>query len=306
MVIWILTVKSHRYHPNRRFLEASALLRHKAFLIHPGKLSFRITDRECFMDGLLRYPRPDVILPRIGATIKEYGLTAIRHFQLMGIPVMNRFEALLLASNKFLSIQTLAAAGIPVPETCYASNWPNFGTALASLGGFPVVVKIAKSRQGSGVFMFDSLEKATPVLNNELDRGQGLLLQRYIPLEKRGDFRVFVVGEEVVGAMSLRPPKGDFRSNIHLGGKAEQVKLSNEMSGLAVRSARVLGLDVAGVDMVQEGERLFVIEVNSSPGFKGLERCTGKDIAAAVVRFATKTRGKGHENSIRHGQAGFH
>lgn len=293
MDIWILTVRSHRYHPNRRLLEAAGVLKQQAFLIHPGKFYLGIDDRELMLDGRIHRHLPDVLLPRIGATIKEYGLTAIRHLQLMGTSVLNRFESILLASNKFLSLQTLAAQGIPVPETRYASNRSNFRDALASLGGFPIVAKISSSRQGSGVFLFESMEKAKPILEGQLDQGHGLLMQRFIPPLGRKDFRVLVGGDEIIGAMSLRPKQGEFRSNVHLGGREEEVEVSDEMSSLALRSVKALGLDIAGVDMVQDDhEVLRVIEVNSTPGFKGLEKCTGKDIAAAIIRFSITGRVK--------------
>lgn len=259
------------------------------------------------LDGRIHLRRPDILLPRIGATIKEYGLTAVRHLQCMGISVMNRFEAILLASNKFLSAQTLAAEGIPVPETRYASNQTNFRDALASLGGFPVVAKISSSRQGSGVFLFDSLEKAMPTLTEHLDKGHGLLMQRFIPPEGRMDFRILVAGNEILGAMSLKPRPGEFRANVHLGAKAEAVDVSEEMASLALRSVKALGLDVAGVDVVQDDRKILrVMEVNSTPGFKGLEKCTGKDIAAAIIRCSIKEKDKGYEDRVCHGQAGFH
>ncbi len=292
MVIWILTVRSHRYHPNKRLLEAAALLHQEAFLIHPGRLYLGVTGQKLGVGRLVRRPDPQVVLPRLGATIKEYGLTAVRHLQQMGIRVLNGYEPLLLASNKFLSIQTLAVKGLPVIDTFYASNQANFKGALDALGGFPVVVKAANSRQGSGVFRLATLDQATPTLEEHLGQGRGLLVQRYIPPEGRRDFRVLVVGEEVVGAMSLTPRKGEFRANVHLGGKAVGFEPRKELRALAIRASEALGLDIAGVDVIQDGSgALRVMEVNSSPGFKGLEGCTGKDIAAGILRNAIR-RGK--------------
>lgn len=292
MELWILSVRDHRYHPNRRLLEAAGLLRQKASLVHPGRLYLGIDGRELVLKGGGDLRPPDILLPRIGATIKEFGLTAIRHFQLMGVSVVNGFEAILLSSNKFLSMQTLAVGGIPVLETRYASNRSNFGDALASLGGFPIIVKLSSSRQGSGVHLFDSMDKAMPTLEEQLDKGHGILMQRFIPPEERRDFRVLVGRGEVLGAMSLKPRPGEFRSNVHLGGVAEPVEASGEMASLALRSAEALGLDIAGVDMVQDDHNgLCVIEVNSTPGFKGLETCTGKDIATAIIRCSLKGMG---------------
>jgi ribosomal protein S6--L-glutamate ligase len=305
MFIGIVTVRNHRYHPNRRLLESAGLLGHDAFLIHPGKVVLGTGEGGLRLDWLVGSRRPQVLLPRIGATIKEYGLTMIRHFDLMGVRVVNRFEALLLASNKFLSLQALCRQGIPVPETRYASNRANFEKAVSSLGGFPVVIKIARSRQGSGVFLLDSPGKGKGILEEELNRGRGLLVQSYIPPERRRDYRLLVVGERVVGAMVLRPKKGDFRANIHLGGKAESFEPAEDLCRTAVSSARALGLDIAGVDVIEdEGGVLRVVEVNSSPGFKGLERCSGKDMASEIIRYAVKDRESGYENSLCDGQTG--
>ena len=291
MVIWILTVRSHRYHPNRRLLEAAGLLQQEAFLIHPGRLYLGVTGRKLRAESLDRRPYPEVVLPRLGATIKEFGLTTVRQLQRMRIRVLNGFDSLLLASNKFLSIQSLAAKSIPVIETFYASNPANFEAALAELGGFPIVIKTANSRQGSGVFLFGSLEEAMPIMKEHLDQGRGLLMQRFVPPEGRKDYRILVVGEEVVGAMSLTPRKGEFRANVHLGGKAVGFEPGPELRALAVRATKGLGLDIAGVDVIQDGSgALRIMEVNSSPGFKGLEGCTGKDIAAAILRYAIKRR----------------
>ncbi|MBN1102006.1 MAG: RimK family alpha-L-glutamate ligase [Deltaproteobacteria bacterium] len=307
MLIGIVTVRNHRYHPNRRLLESAGLLGHEASLIHPGKLYLGAGERGLRMDWLAATRRPQVLLPRIGATIKEYGLTVIRQFDLMGVHVVNRYEALILASNKFLSLQALCRQGIPVPETRYASNRANFEKAVSSLGGFPVVIKIARSRQGSGVFLLDSQGKGKAVLEEELNTGRGLLVQSFISPERRRDYRLMVVGERVVGAMVLMPQKGEFRANIHLGGRAEAFEPAEDLCRMAVGSAKALGLDIAGVDVIEEeGGVQRVLEVNSSPGFKGLESCSGKDVASEIIGYAVKDRESGYENSLCDGQTGVY
>jgi ribosomal protein S6--L-glutamate ligase len=289
MVIGILSVRNHRYHPNRRLLEAARASNHTAVLVHPGRFFMSVDDQGLRIEGLSRSFRAEVIISRLGATIKEYALTMIRHFELLGVPVINNYRSILLARNKFLSIQTLARNGIPVPDTRYASNWSNFDKSISDLGGFPVVAKISSSRQGKGVFRIDSLEQSRPVLESLLNTGQGLLVQRFIPPEKRKDMRVMVVGEKVVGAMALTPRKGDFRANIHLHGRAEKADLTGEIAALAVKSTRALGLDISGVDMIGEKNGTFrVIDVNYSPGFKGLESCTGIDVASEIIDYVTE------------------
>jgi ribosomal protein S6--L-glutamate ligase len=292
MRIGILSVKNHRYHPNRRLMEAARALNHEAILVHPGRLFMEVDDQGLRIDHLRRDFQADVILTRLGATIKEYGLTMIRHMELLGIPVINNYQSILLARNKFLSLQTLFTNGISIPETAYASNWSNFEMAVAKLGGCPLVIKKPSARQGRGVFLINGIEGHRPLLNGFLGKGKGLLIQRYIPPEKRRDFRIMVVGKRVVEAMALIPRKGDFRANIHLKGRAEKVHLTEAMSNLAVRSAKALGLAISGVDMIEEDDGILrIVDVNYAPGFKGLERCTGKDVAIEIIKYATRLKG---------------
>lgn len=290
MIIGIYSLRNHRYHPNRRLLEAARNLNHQAILVHPKKLFMEVSDHGLRIDSVTRSPHVDVIMPRIGATIKEYALTMIRHFGLIGITVINNFESILLARNKLLTLQTLSQKGIPVPESRYVSNWSNFKKAVSRLDDFPLVIKKPMSRQGRGVCLIDSVEKSRPLLDGLLNTGEGILVQRFIPPEKRRDIRIMVVGESVIGAMSLIPKKGDFRSNVHLNGRAENIDPTEEMSTIAIKSTKAVGLDISGVDMIEEEHGpLRVIDVNYSPGFKGLERCTGKDIAAEIIRYVTKS-----------------
>ena len=291
-MIGILSVKGHRYHPNRRLLEAAKALNHQAMLVHPGRLYIRVDDQGLRIDHLARPFRANVILPRLGATIKEYALTMIRHLELLGFPVINNFQSILLARNKFLTLQILSERGVPIPESAYASNWSNFAAAAAKLGGFPLVLKTPQSRQGRGVFLIDAVKGNRRLLNSFLEKGEGLLIQKFIPTEKRRDIRIMVVGKRVVGAMSLIPRKGDFRANIHLQGRAERVRPTRAMSNLAIRSAEALGLAISGVDMIEEEDgELRVVDVNYSPGFKGLEKCTGVDVAIEIIKYVTNVRG---------------
>ena len=290
MIIGIYSLRNHRYHPNRRLLEAARDLNQKAILVHPKKLFLEVSDQGLRIDSVTKSLRIDVIMPRIGATIMEYALSMVRHFERMGITVINNFESILLARNKLLTLQTLFQKGIPVPESRYVSNWSNFEKAVSRFDDFPLVIKKPVSRQGRGVYLIDSVEKSRPLLDGLLNTGEGLLVQRFIPPEKRRDIRIMVVGERVIGAMSLIPKKGDFRSNVHLSGRTQKIEPTEEMSSVAIKSTQAVGLDISGVDMIEEEDGVLrVIDVNYSPGFKGLERCTGKDIAAEIIRYVTKS-----------------
>jgi len=286
MLIGILSVRNHRYHPNRRMIEAAGEQGHKVSLIHP---------RDCFFEIAAGRPEleirgidkgPDALLPRIGATINDYALALVRHFELTGIPVVNGFQPVLLARNKFLGLQNLARKGIPVPDSHLIGNFHLFKEAVRKIGGYPVVAKTLSSRQGTGVVLVESSATAEFIIHNLLDKSQGLLIQEYIPTKGRRDIRAFVLGSRVVGAMELRPKPADFRSNIHLTGRGRAVTLGQGLARLAIRSTRTLGLEISGTDIIVDGSGTAkVVEVNYSPGFRGLEAATGQDIASQIINY---------------------
>ena len=289
MNIGILSVRDNAYHPNRRLIETGSRLGHKISLIHT---------RECLSETgargvdlqILNDPdfRPDLILPRIGATINDYAMAIVRQFELSGIPVVNGYYAILPARNKFLCLQTLSLHNLPVPETYLVINLKGFNAVAEKLGGYPVVVKSLQSRQGAGVALVQSSHMAEFVLNNLQDISQGLLVQEFIPTRSRRDIRAFVIGDRVVSAMELKPNAGDFRSNIHLAGNGKSFNPDLELSDLAVRSSKALGLEISGVDIIlDERGKAKVIEVNYSPGFRGIEAATGMDIASRIVEYLT-------------------
>jgi ribosomal protein S6--L-glutamate ligase len=290
MVIGILSARDNRYHPNRRLMKAASKLGHKVLLIHPEKCLSEIFHGKLGLDRPVHGRVPVVLLPRLGATIKEYTLTLVRHFELMGIPVVNGFRSILLARNKFLSLQTLSRHGIPVPDSFFVSNLGHFEEAVKKLGGYPVVLKTPDSRQGKGVVLVESPMTAEFVLDNLPKKGRGLLVQEYMAPPERKDIRVLVLGERVIAAMELRPRHGDFRSNIHLEGRGRAVTLERELAELAIESTRALGLEISGTDIIVDNSGASkVLEVNYSPGFRGLEASTGIDIASQIIRFVART-----------------
>jgi len=285
MIIGILSVRDEGYHPNQRLIEAASQSGHRVRLIHT---------RDCLAEIDHNRPAlkiegsngPDVLLPRIGATINDYALGVVRHFELSDVPVVNGFHAILLARNKFLTLQTLACNGVNVPDTYLVVNLQGFEGAVKGLGGYPVVAKMPSSRQGSGVVLVESKVTAEFIMHNLQDNSRGLLVQEYIAPRGRREIRAFVIGDRVAGAMELIPNPDDFRSNIHLVGQGKGVTLDPKLSELAVRSAKILGLEIAGTDIiVGEDGAPRVIEVNYSPGFRGLEKATGLDIASEIVGY---------------------
>ena len=292
MHIGILTARDPDYHPNLRLVEAGSELGHRVTLIHPKNCLSTIVSGKPGLEMAVPGDQPDVILPRIGATINDYALTLVRHFELSGFRVVNGFQTILLARNKFLTIQTLADYGMPVPDSHFVSNLKNFERAVVDLGGYPVVVKTLNGRQGKGVILVESSVTAKSVIDNAQAKKQGLLVQEFIASRGREDIRAFVLGDRVIGAMALKPRAGDFRSNIHQNGRAKGMSLNKELTELAIESSRALGLEISGSDIIVDGNgNPRVIEVNYSPGFRGLEAATGLDIASRIIRYVTQTGG---------------
>jgi ribosomal protein S6--L-glutamate ligase len=292
MHIGILTARNPEYHPNRRLVEAGSELGHRVTLIHPKDCLSAICSGKPGLEMALSEDHPNMLLPRIGATINDYALTLVRHFEHTGVRVVNGFKSILLARNKFLTLQTLADHGMPVPDSHFVSNIKNFERAVAALGGYPVVVKTPNSRQGKGVMLVESSLTAQSIIDKLQAKKQGLLVQEFIGLQGREDIRAFVLGDKVIGAMTLKPRRGDFRSNVHQKGSAKFITLNKKLKELAIESSRALGLEISGPDIILYGNgKPRVIEVNYSPGFKGLEAATGLDIASGIIRYVTQTGG---------------
>jgi ribosomal protein S6--L-glutamate ligase len=285
--IGIITIRGASYHPNCRLLQAARAAGHQGMLIHPYRLWPGMAKGQLGLTSEHASPLPHIVLPRQGAQIGDACLALIHHFQLMGIPLINDLNAVFIARNKFLTQQVLAAAGLPCPDTVFVNDKSGFDHAVDRLGGYPVVVKPVSERQGEGVLRVtdqtDARQRALPAL----DRHRGLMVQRYLPPENRRDIRALIIGGECSCAATLFPPEGDFRANFHLGSDIRPATLSDELEQTAVAAAKAVGCDVAGVDMMVNAEnRPFIVEVNYSPGFKGMESANGMDIAGRIIQLA--------------------
>ncbi|MBW1786739.1 MAG: RimK family alpha-L-glutamate ligase [Deltaproteobacteria bacterium] len=292
MRIGILSARSAGYHPNRRLLEAGRRQGQDMRLVHP---------KGCLCDmgieGAGSMPSPigirlDALLPRIGGTINPYARNLLRHFELSGIPLVNDSAAVGLACDKCRTLQRLSEKGIPIIDTFYVSNAGNLRKAVARLGGYPVVVKTPKGRQGAGVILVDSAATAQFAAHHASAAVHGLLVQRFVPPKGRTDLRVFVLGTGAAAAVKLTPKKGEFRTNFHLKAVGEPAALSDDISRLAVRSSRALGLEISGVDIILDAQgNPGVVEVNYAPGFRGFEALTGMDIASRIISYVADTYG---------------
>lgn len=238
--------------------------------------------------GSVVLPRFDVILPRIGASITDYGLAVVKQFENQGVPVLNGSLAIAQSRDKMRSLQVLAKAGIRVPKTVLTRSTRGLKAAAARVGGTPVVMKVLEGTQGLGVMLLDSPIAMSSVFETLIGMEQDVIVQQFLSEKAGRDYRVFVVGKRVVAAMMRTAPEGDFRTNIHRGGEGHLVKLPKNYERMALRACRILGLEVAGVDVMESRRGPVIIEVNSSPGFEGIERATGLNIAGAVLRYVKR------------------
>ncbi|MBF0549674.1 MAG: RimK family alpha-L-glutamate ligase [Deltaproteobacteria bacterium] len=282
-VLGVLTTRNEWYHPNGRLLEAAAKLGVEARLIHPANL----------LPGLGSGPtltapvsEIQVIIPRIGSTIDESELAVVHHLELMDIPALNGFNSIVLARDKFLALQRVAASGLAVPQTLLLTAPDQAGRAMDLLNGPPIVLKTRRGRQGSGVSLAHSEEEVGEFLTEAIRRKDGIVAQEFIAAAAGRDIRVVVVDGRAVAAMTRQSDGTDFRANVALGGRGSSLTITDDLAGSAIKAAGSLGLDVAGVDFLPSAKGLLVIEVNYTPGFRELERVTGIDVAEKLINAA--------------------
>jgi len=225
----------------------------------------------------------DAVIPRIGASITRYGTAVLRQFELMGAYTPNSSDAILRARDKLRCHQLLAGEGIGLPTTVFGDNPDDTDDLLGLLGKAPHVIKLIEGTQGNGVVLAERLSASRSVIEAFRGLYANFLVQEFIGEAKGADLRCFVVGEQVVAAMHRQAEPGEFRSNLHRGGQASRVRLSRAEADTARRAARVMGLEVAGVDLLRSKRGPLVLEVNSSPGLEGIEGTTKADVAGAIV-----------------------
>ncbi len=243
----------------------------------------------------------DAIIPRIGASITFYGTAVGRQFEMMNTFCVNESVAISRSRDKLRSLQLLARKGIGLPVTGFAHSTKFTKDLVSQVGGAPLVVKLLEGTQGIGVVLTETQKAAESVIEAFRGLKENILVQEYIKEAQGADIRCFVVGDRVIAAMKRQGVEGEFRSNIHRGGEATVARLTPEERSTAVRSANIMGLNVAGVDILRSNHGPVVMEVNSSPGIEGIEKATGKDVADRIIQFIeknakpgkTRTRGNG-------------
>lgn len=231
-------------------------------------------------------PRHDIVIPRIGASITNYGLAVVRQFDLMGVPVLNGAVSIARSRDKLRALQLLTRRNIDVPTTVCARSPAGVEAALGLVGGCPAIVKLQQGTQGIGTMIAETPQAVHSLLETFWAMGQDIVLQEYVRESKGRDVRVIVVGGRVIASMRRVAKPGEFRSNLHRGGKGGRVVLPPSYRRVAIHAAKAMGLEVAGVDMLEGRNGPKILEINSSPGLEGIERASGVDVAGAIVSHA--------------------
>lgn len=235
----------------------------------------------------------DAVIPRIGASITFYGTAVLRQFEMMGVYPLNESVAISRSRDKLRSLQLLSRKGVGLPITGFAHSPDDTQDLISIAGGAPVVIKLLEGTQGIGVVLAETRKAAESVIEAFRGLNANFLVQEFIAESKGSDIRCLVVGDKVVAAMQRQGKEGEFRSNLHRGGTSKLIRITPEERATAIRSAKIMGLNVAGVDIIRSNHGPVVLEVNSSPGLEGIESTTGKDVAGLIIEHIEKNAKKG-------------
>ncbi len=285
-----LTILSRRstLYTTRRLIRTARLLGNVVTRMDPMRCMLHISRNNHSISYNDREVRlPDAVLPRIGAMSSAYGLAVLQQFEARGVVAVNSSQAISRARDKLRSLQFLDQRSVPIARTVMTRDPSRLEESIDMVGGPPVVLKLLQGSQGIGVILADSYQTAKSTLGALWHLGQNILIQQFIEESKGQDIRALVVGNRVVAAMRRTARAGDFRSNIHRGGIGEAIELDATQEKVALKAASVMGLQLAGVDLLEAEQGSIVTEVNSSPGFEGLELTTGYDIAREIIDLAT-------------------
>jgi len=288
MLIYVLS-RSKSLYSTSRIVQAGTNARHNVRVVNYLECDLIIENGEYKIiyehEELLR---PDYVIPRIGSSVTSYGCTVVRHFEQMGVPVLNSSNGILDSRDKYRSLQILSHHQILVPKTYFSFDLYYAERVVRNSLGYPFILKVIEGTQGQGVHLVHNEESASRLFNEHVTKNKRVLLQEFISEFQGKDIRVIVVGRKIVTAMMRIAKEGDFRSNIHRGGKGVEVVLSEREKEIAIKACEILGLGMAGVDILRSEKGSMIIEVNSSPGIEGIEGVTKAPIAEALIDYIEK------------------
>jgi ribosomal protein S6--L-glutamate ligase len=284
-----LLSRNSKLYSTRRLIEAAEERGHEVHVIDVLRAYMNVTSH----NPSIHYKGEelkdfDAVIPRIGASVTSYGAAVLRQFEMMGVFPLNESVAITRSRDKLRSLQLLSRKGIGLPVTVYASKPGDVKDMINMVGGAPLVIKLLEGTQGIGVVLAESQKAAESIIEGFMGVKANILVQEYIKESNGADIRCFVIGGKVVASMKRQGPEGEFRSNMHRGGTATTIRITPEERSTAVRAAKIMGLNVAGVDLLRSNHGPVVMEVNSSPGLEGIENTTGKDIASMIIEYIEK------------------
>jgi len=285
MNIKILSRNSSLYSTSR-LVEAAKKRKHNVEVIDPLKCDLIIEKKKPSVYYRGKYlTETDAVIPRIGASITYYGTAVVRQFEMMGCFTTTESQALVRSRDKLRSLQILSRARLGLPKTVFTNYSRDVKEIIEHVGGAPLIIKLLEGTQGLGVVLAETTNAAESVIEAFNGLQARVIVQEFIKEAKGADIRAFIIDGQVVGAMKRQGKEGEFRSNLHRGGSAEVIDLTDEEENAAIKAAKCMGLGVAGVDMLQSARGPLILEVNSSPGLEGIEKATGKDIAKSIIRY---------------------
>lgn len=285
MNLKILSRNSQLY-STRRLVEAGLKRGHSVEVVDPLKCDLIIEKKNptVYYKGR-KLETTDAIIPRIGASITYYGTAVVRQFEMMNTFTTTTSQALVVSRDKLRSLQILSKSRLGLPKTIFTNYSRDVAEVIDHVGGAPLIIKLLEGTQGLGVVLAETKNAAESVIEAFNGLEARVIVQEYVKEAKGADIRAFVVDGQIVGAMKRQGKEGEFRSNLHRGGTANIIELTNEEEIAAIKAAKAMGLGVAGVDMLQSERGPLILEVNSSPGLEGIETATGKDIARTIIKY---------------------
>lgn len=286
----ILLASNPNLYSNQRIIEAAKSRGHEIEFVNVGGSYIKVAENESeiFHDEGKKLEKIDCVIPRIKPAMTFYGSVIIRQFESLAIKCLNGSEAITKSRDKLHTLQILSQHGLGIPTTSFANSSYETRDLINLVGGAPLVVKLLEGTKGIGVVLAETNKAAESVINAFRSLKADILVQQYIKESKGQDIRCFVIGNKVVAAMERIAQEGEFRANIHLGATARAVEITDEEREIAIKAAKIIGLEIAGVDMVRSNSGPKILEVNSSPGLEGIESATGIDVAGKMIEYLEK------------------
>lgn len=286
----ILLASNPKLYSNQRIIESAIKAGHDIEFINIRDCYININNNqpEVYYEDGKKLENVSAVIPRIKPSMTFYGTTIVRQFEMMNVYCLNTSSAIASSRDKLNTLQLLSHENLPMPITSFSHSVYETKQLIKMVGGAPLVVKLLEGTKGIGVVLAETGKAAESVINAFKSLKADILVQEYIKESKGKDLRCFVIGDKVVAAMQREAEEGEFRANMHLGGKATAVEITDEERTIAIKAVKTIGLDIAGVDMVRSSAGPKILEVNSSPGLEGIESASGVDVAGKIIKFLEK------------------